>query len=230
MYQFPNKVNQRRRIRQLKRQSVRQIIVPNNDFAGINHSNESISSYSSNNNDLILVSGRSPSNALSNTDVHDDSSSSTQSDEDKVACLMNTIKNPIFHGRRSTHEVKNDSPSHKPTEADSFSQWMETKYLMLMLVCQERLEEMMKSIYKNQKKIQKASNKRQMFKSNGDEPGIDLIKVLGTKDKANLYVTQLIQIMFTIEELFERQPSLFSEAVRIKFKLDDEQGEQLFSE
>ncbi|CAF4816565.1 unnamed protein product [Rotaria socialis] len=45
-----------------------------------------------------------------------------------------------------------------------------------------------------------------MFKSNGDEPGIDLIKVLGTKDKANLYVTQLIQIMFTIEELFERQP------------------------
>ncbi|CAM4862824.1 unnamed protein product [Rotaria socialis] len=69
-----------------------------------------------------------------------------------------------------------------------------------------------------------------MLKSNGDEPGTDLIKVLGTKDKVNLYVTQLIQRMFAIEELFELQPSLFSEAVRIKFKRDDEQGEQLFSE
>ncbi|CAF3467777.1 unnamed protein product [Rotaria socialis] len=234
MYQFPNKVNQRHRIRQLKRQSDRQIIVPNNDFANINYR-------------------RSPSNALPNTDVRnrisihsfstpkkkkkrskiiqdDDSSSSTQSDEDEVSCLMDTIKNPIFHGRRSTHGVKNDSTSHKSTEAHSFSQRMETKYLMLMLVCQERLEEMMKSIYKNQIKIQKVLNKRQMLKSNGDEPGTDLIKVLGTKDKVNLYVTQLIQRMFAIEELFELQPSLFSEAVRIKFKRDDEQGEQLFSE
>ncbi|CAF1994019.1 unnamed protein product [Rotaria magnacalcarata] len=109
MYQFPNKVNQRRRIRQLKRQSVHQIIDSNNDFADINYSNESISSYSSNNNDLIVVSGRSPSNALSNTDVckrisidsfsspkknkkrskiiqDDGSSSFTQSDEGEVSC------------------------------------------------------------------------------------------------------------------------------------------------
>ncbi|CAM4849395.1 unnamed protein product [Rotaria magnacalcarata] len=68
---------------------------------------------------------------------------------------MDTIKNPIFHGRRSTHGVKNDSTSHKSTEAHSFSQRMET--------------------------------------------------------------------IFDVD-------SLFSEVVRMEFKLDDEQGEQLFSE
>ncbi|CAF4192733.1 unnamed protein product [Rotaria magnacalcarata] len=94
---------------------------------------------------------------------------------------MDTIKNPIFHGRRSTHGVKNDSTSHKSTEAHSFSQRMETIFDV------------------------------DMFKSNDDEPDIDLIKVLETKDKADLY-------------------SLFSEVVRMEFKLDDEQGEQLFSE
>jgi hypothetical protein len=39
---------------------------------------------------------------------------------------------------------------------------METKYLMPLLVAQESLELMMKSLYKNQLKIQKALNKRQV--------------------------------------------------------------------
>ncbi|CAM4838828.1 unnamed protein product [Rotaria magnacalcarata] len=102
---------------------------------------------------------------------------------------MDTIKNPIFHGRRSTHGVKNDSTSHKSTEAHSFSQRMETIFDV------------------------------DMFKSNDDEPDIDLIKVLETKDKADLY---LILTMTT--------DKLIQEVVRMEFKLDDEQGEQLFSE
>ena len=36
-----------------------------------------------------------------------------------------------------------------------------------------------------------------MFKANEDELGIDLITIPGTKEKANLYVAQLIQIMYT---------------------------------
>ena len=39
------------------------------------------------------------------------------------------------------------------------------------------------------------------------KPGIDLIKVLDRKEKANLYVTQLIQIMYTIEQLVVLQPA-----------------------
>ncbi|CAF2861249.1 unnamed protein product [Rotaria sp. Silwood2] len=78
-----------------------------------------------------------------------------------------------------------------------------------------------------------------IFKTNEDEPGIDLIKVPSTKEKANLYVTQLIEIMYTMEQLVALKPAdtydddtykLIQEAVRIKFKLSDEQLEQLFRE
>ncbi|CAF4244239.1 unnamed protein product [Rotaria magnacalcarata] len=79
----------------------------------------------------------------------------------------------------------------------------------------------------------------EIFKENKDEPGIDLIKIPGTKGKANLYVTQLIQIMYTMEQLVALQPAdtyndykykLIQDAVRIKFKISDEQFDQLFSE
>ncbi|CAF4166095.1 unnamed protein product, partial [Rotaria magnacalcarata] len=36
---------------------------------------------------------------------------------------------------------------------------------------------------------------------------IDLLKVPGTKDKANLYVTSLIQLMYTMEELVALTPT-----------------------
>ena len=41
VYRFSYKVNQRWRVRQLKRQSIRQIIVPDNDSSDNNYSNES---------------------------------------------------------------------------------------------------------------------------------------------------------------------------------------------
>lgn len=45
-----------------------------------------------------------------------------------------------------------------------------------------------------------------MFGLEENNPGIDLLKIPGAKDKANLYVTTLIQIMYTMEELVELQP------------------------
>ncbi|CAF1433030.1 unnamed protein product [Rotaria sordida] len=46
-----------------------------------------------------------------------------------------------------------------------------------------------------------------IFKSSENEPGVDLLKIPGTKDKANLYVTTLIQLMYTMEELVALQPA-----------------------
>ncbi|CAM4795324.1 unnamed protein product, partial [Rotaria magnacalcarata] len=73
----------------------------------------------------------------------------------------------------------------------------------------------------------------EIFKENKDEPGIDLIKIPGTKGKANLYVTQLIKLCTPWNSwLHCNQPTLIMiiNAVRIKFKISDEQLDQLFSE
>lgn len=84
---------------------------------------------------------------------------------------------------------------------------------------------------------------------------IDLMKVPATSDKANLYVTTLIQMVYTIEELVSLQPdethqderyqlirgntSVFLyvtiliicllEAVRCRFRLTNDQLDQLFN-
>ena len=93
-----------------------------------------------------------------------ESSSDSHSDEDEVDRLLDTIKTPTFRGRRLIHGATNDSTtSQKLAETDSFFQRIETKYLAPLAVAQERLEKMIKSIYKNQMKIQKALNKRQVF-------------------------------------------------------------------
>ena len=47
----------------------------------------------------------------------------------------------------------------------------------------------------------------QIFKSSDNELGIDLLKVSGTKEKANLYVTTLVQMMYTMDELVRLQPA-----------------------
>ncbi|CAM4895598.1 unnamed protein product [Rotaria socialis] len=70
-----------------------------------------------------------------------------------------------------------------------------------------------------------------ILRSSDNEPGVDLLKITGTKGKANLYVTTLIQLMYTMEELAALQPAdtysdngykLIQEAVRSKFKLSDD--------
>jgi len=84
----------------------------------------------------------------------------------------------------------------------------------------------------------------------------DLLKIPATRDKANLYVTTLIQVLYTMEELVALKPdetheddryqsirgntsvSLYItmlilyllEAVRCKFKLTDDQLNQLFND
>lgn len=92
-----------------------------------------------------------------------ESSSDIESDEEGALHLMDPIRTPTFHGRRLTNVTTNYSSSNKLAETDNFYQRMETKYLMPLLVCQERLEKMINLIYKNQKKIQKALNKQQVL-------------------------------------------------------------------
>ena len=145
------------------------------------------SSSSRNYNDLFVVSRTSSPNSFSDPNIRkrtaqdsfaspqkkkkkskiiqdgNKSSSDTQSDEDEAVRLMDTTKTPTFRGRRLIHAVKNDSTLDKLVGIDSFSQQMETKYLLPLLVGQERLEKMIKSMYKNQIKIQKALNKRQVL-------------------------------------------------------------------
>ncbi|CAF3508838.1 unnamed protein product [Rotaria socialis] len=82
--------------------------------------------------------------------------------------------------------------------------------------------------------LEKVANnliKIKILRSSDNEPGVDLLKITGTKGKANLYVTTLIQLMYTMEELAALQPAdtysdngykLIQEAVRSKFKLSDD--------
>ncbi len=81
-----------------------------------------------------------------------------------------------------------------------------------------------------------------------------MLKFPGTKDKANLYLTNLIQVLYTVEELVALQPAdthndvkyqllqgnnlfflsilivLFLEAIRCKFKLTSDQVQEIFNE
>ncbi|CAF4536390.1 unnamed protein product, partial [Rotaria socialis] len=78
-----------------------------------------------------------------------------------------------------------------------------------------------------------------ILKSSDNESDVDLLKITGTRDKANLYVRTLIQVMYTMEELAALQPTdtysdnrykLIQEALCSKFKLSDDQLEQIFNE
>jgi hypothetical protein len=46
-----------------------------------------------------------------------------------------------------------------------------------------------------------------MYELNDAGRHIDLLKIPGTKEKANLYVTNLVQLLYTMEELVELQPA-----------------------
>ncbi|CAF4508393.1 unnamed protein product, partial [Rotaria magnacalcarata] len=79
-----------------------------------------------------------------------------------------------------------------------------------------------------------------IYKAADNELGIDLLKIPATKEKANLYITTLIQLIYSIEELTELQPAqtyddercklIKGNAVRVKFKLTEEHLEQMFNE
>ncbi|CAF1319853.1 unnamed protein product, partial [Rotaria magnacalcarata] len=174
----------------------------------------------------------------------DESSADTQSDDENAARLIGPIRTPTFNGRRLVNGATTDSTNSKSMDNDNCSQSMEKKIDAI-----------------NQVQIQKALNKRQIpisleeptnednddtafpsslpFKPSENAASIDLLKVPGTKDKANLYVTSLIQLMYTMEELVALTPTdnyddnrykLIQEAVRCKFKLTGDQLQQLFNE
>ncbi|CAF3896532.1 unnamed protein product [Rotaria sp. Silwood2] len=130
---------------------------------------------------------------------------------------------------------------------------IEEKYLKQILIGQERQENMIKMLFENQKKIQKALCKKKiyipleepnveqsveektfetimMYKNPNDGNDVDLLSITGVKQKMNLYVTSLIDIVFTREELlqldatkikFDDGYKLIQEAVRNKFRLSD---------
>ncbi|CAF1158243.1 unnamed protein product [Rotaria sordida] len=61
-----------------------------------------------------------------------------------------------------------------------------------------------------------------MYKNPNDGNNVDLLSITGVKQKMNLYVTSLIYIVFTREELFQIDATKIKfndEAVRNKFRL-----------
>lgn len=187
------------------------------------------------------------------------SSSDPEAEEVELASQINRDKTPSFTGRSiSVATIEKRMIQDESTVNEKWDT-IENKYLTPLLIGQQRLEKMMKSLYANQVKIQKALHKRQMNLSL-EEPGradsndhsfpskltfltddnlsIDLLKIPASKEKANLYVTAMIQRMFTMEELVELNPvethndkryQLIREAVRCKFRLSDEELDQLFN-
>ncbi|CAF3974724.1 unnamed protein product [Rotaria sp. Silwood1] len=78
-----------------------------------------------------------------------------------------------------------------------------------------------------------------IFTSTDGMSSTDLMKIPATRDKANLYVTNLIQILYTMDELVVLKPEethndyryqLIRESVRCKFKLTNDQLDQLFND
>ncbi|CAF4418103.1 unnamed protein product, partial [Rotaria sp. Silwood2] len=108
---------------------------------------------------------------------------------------------------------------------------IEEKYLKPILIGQERQENMIKMLFENQKKIQRALCKKKMYKNPNDGNCVDLLSIAGVKQKMNLYVTSLIDIVFTREELLQLDANkikyndgykLIQEAVRNKFRLSND--------
>ncbi|CAF1332739.1 unnamed protein product [Rotaria sordida] len=78
-----------------------------------------------------------------------------------------------------------------------------------------------------------------IFTSTDGMSSTDLMKIPATRDKANLYVTNLVEILYTMDELVALKPEethndyryqLIRESVRCKFKLTNDQLDQLFND
>ncbi|CAF1611024.1 unnamed protein product [Rotaria magnacalcarata] len=156
------------------------------------------------------------------------SSSDIESDDEDLIRTNEIIKTPTFTGRRITNSITTDCVTKVPIDAESYFRQMEKKYFSPLLIALERIEKMIQTLYKNQLKIQKTLNKKQVSIAL-DEPGaddnddmnfpsslifnsadgmssVDLLKIPATRDKANLYVTNLVEKMFSIDELVELKP------------------------
>ncbi|CAF4465447.1 unnamed protein product [Rotaria socialis] len=151
----------------------------------------------------------------------DTSSSDTQPDEDNFIKLIEPIKTPTFNGRRLASVVTTDSTINRSMDKDSCSQSMEQKYFMPLLIGQERLEMKMKSLYNNQMKIQKALTKdKYLFHSKNQQINIDTIDV---------YCGRAVALE-PADTYSDNRYKLIQRAVRSKFKLSDDQLEQIFNE
>ncbi len=96
---------------------------------------------------------------------HDDTSSSdvqSDDDDDNLIRSVELVRTPKFNGRRLITSTTTDSPNNNYISNESYFKVMEQKYFMPILTVLDRLESMMKSLYKNQIKIEKALNKRQV--------------------------------------------------------------------
>lgn len=89
-------------------------------------------------------------------------SSESESDCDGITKTVDEVRTPIFNGRRLITPAAANSPIANSVDKDSLLRTIEAKYLTPLLVGQERLEKIMKSLYKNQIEIQKALKKRQV--------------------------------------------------------------------
>ena len=69
---------------------------------------------------------------------------------------------PTFHGRRVAALATPAVPLRASTVDDAYFKTLENKYWLPLSIGQEGLEKMIKSLYANQMKIQKALNKRQV--------------------------------------------------------------------
>ncbi|CAF5056182.1 unnamed protein product, partial [Rotaria magnacalcarata] len=183
----------------------------------------------------------------------DESSADTQSDDENAARSIGPIRTPTFNGRRLVNGATTDSTNSKSMDNDNCSQSMEKKIDAIVgrsteirnydeIFIQESSTNS-KSLKQKTKPTNEDNDDTAFpsslpFKPSENAASIDLLKVPGTKDKANLYVTSLIQLMYTMEELVALTPTdtyddnryKLIQAVRCKFKLTGDQLQQLFNE
>ncbi|CAF1451672.1 unnamed protein product, partial [Rotaria sordida] len=183
------------------------------------------------------------------------SSSDIESDNENLIRTNEIIKTPTFNGRRITTLTTTDSIINVPSSVESYLKQMEQKYFIPLQLSHERIEKMIKTLYNNQLKIQKVSialdepgadsnddvnfPSSLIFTSTDGMSSTDLMKIPATRDKANLYVTNLVEIPYTMDELVALKPEethndyryqLIRESVRCKFKLTNDQLDQLFND
>jgi hypothetical protein len=90
------------------------------------------------------------------------SSSSVESDADGSIRGLKAKRTPLFSGRRIPSSATTNQSASDMIERDHHLKAMEQKYFLPLSIAQERLENMMKSLYKSQMKIQKALQKQKV--------------------------------------------------------------------
>ncbi|CAF3575568.1 unnamed protein product [Rotaria socialis] len=162
------------------------------------------------------------------------------SDDEDIIRSNEQIKTPQFRGRNVIHaerDTTTTTPPH-PEKLNDQNNILELIEKNIRFLCSL----VSKSIRFNGRAYRYRQRRKEflfIYKAADNELGIDLLKIPATKEKANLYVTTLIQLIYSIEELAELQPTqtydderykLIKDAVRVKFKLTEEQLEQMFNE